>query len=220
MSLDGVVEAPETWTGPYVNDEIGQEIGAVMAGGDTMLLGRKTYQTFAASFAGQTGGIADQMNDTPKLVVSSTLDTADWQNSTLITGDATGELARLKQQQGKNINISGSITLIRSLLRDGLLDELRLQLFPIVVGSGMRLFDNAGQSYVVAAGTSSGVGDLACGVGAGHWPGGGEVEPCRRCRGECRRRRPSVPARSLGAVSLDGLGPPGEQGSQGIEFFG
>ena len=145
MSLDGVVEAPEGWTGPYVNDEIGQEIGAVMAGGDTMLLGRKTYQTFAASFAGQTGGIADQMNNTPKLVVSSTLDTADWQNSTLITGDATGELARLKQQQGKNINISGSITLIRSLLRDGLLDELRLQLFPVAVGSGMRLFGDSGR---------------------------------------------------------------------------
>ena len=145
MSLDGVVDAPETWTGPYFNNEIGQEIGAVMAGGDTMLLGRKTYQTFAASFAGQTGGMADQMNDTPKLVVSATLDTADWQNSTLITGDVVGELGRLKQQPGKNINISGSITLIRSLLRDGLLDELRLQLFPVVVGSGMRLFDNAGQ---------------------------------------------------------------------------
>jgi dihydrofolate reductase len=145
MSLDGVVEAPETWTGPYFNNEIGQEIGAVMAGGDTMLLGRKTYQTFAASFAGQTGGMADQMNDTPKLVVSATLDTADWQNSTLITGDVVGELGRLKQQPGKNINISGSITLIRSLLRDGLLDELRLQLFPVVVGGGMRLFDNPGE---------------------------------------------------------------------------
>jgi dihydrofolate reductase len=145
MSLDGVVEAPEKWTGPYFNDQIGQEIGSVMAGGDTMLLGRKTYQTFAASFAGQTGGMADQMNNTPKLVVSTTLDTADWQNSTLLTGNVAGELGRVKQQPGTNINISGSITLIRSLLRDGLLDELRLQLFPVVVGSGMRLFDDSGQ---------------------------------------------------------------------------
>ena len=145
MSLDGVVEAPENWTGPYFNDEIGQEIGSVMAAGDTMLMGRKTYQTFAASFAGQSGGMADQMNSTPKLVVSTTLDTAEWQNSTLIKENVAGELGRLKQQPGKNINISGSITLIRSLLRDGLLDELRLQLFPVVIGSGMRLFGDSGQ---------------------------------------------------------------------------
>ena len=145
MSLDGVVEAPEKWTGPYFNDEIGQEIGSVLADGDTMLMGRKTYQTFAASFAGQSGGMADQMNHTPKLVVSTTLDTAEWQNSTIIKGNVADELGRLKQHPGKNINISGSITLIRSLLRDSLLDELRLQLFPVVVGSGMRLFADPGQ---------------------------------------------------------------------------
>ncbi len=145
MSLDGVVEAPEKWTGPYFNDEIGQEIGSVMAAGDTMLMGRKTYQTFAASFAGQSGGMADQMNNTPKLVVSTTLDTAEWQNSTLIKENMADELSRLKRQPGKNINISGSITLIRSLLSDGLLDELRLQLFPVVVGGGMRLFGDSGQ---------------------------------------------------------------------------
>ncbi len=145
MSLDGVVEAPEKWTGPYFNDEIGQEIGSVMAVGDTMLMGRKTYQTFAASFAGQSGGMADQMNNAPKLVVSTTLDTAEWQNSTLIKENMADELSRLKRQAGKNINISGSITLIRSLLSDGLLDELRLQLFPVVVGGGMRLFGDSGQ---------------------------------------------------------------------------
>jgi len=145
MSLDGVVEAPEKWTGPYFNDEIGQEIGSVMAAGDTMLMGRKTYQTFAASFAGQSGGMADQMNNTPKLVVSTTLDTAEWQNSTLIKENMADELSRLKRQPGKNINISGSITLIRSLLSDGLLDELRLQLFRVVVGGGMRLFGDSGQ---------------------------------------------------------------------------
>ena len=145
MSLDGVVEAPENWTGPYFNDEIGQEIGSVMAGGDTMLMGRKTYQTFAASFAGQSGGMADQMNHTPKLVVSTSLMAAEWQNSTLIEENVADELVRLKQQPGKNINISGSITLVRSLLRDRLLDELRLQLFPVVVGSGMRLFGDSGQ---------------------------------------------------------------------------
>ena len=142
VSLDGVTEAPEKWTGPYFSPEIGQEIGTVMAQGDTMLLGRKTYETFAASFAGQTGGMADGMNNTPKLVASRTLEEVNWQNSTLIKGDLAQELSRLKQQGGKNINVSGSITLIRSLLRDGLLDELRLQLFPVVVGSGARLFED------------------------------------------------------------------------------
>jgi dihydrofolate reductase len=141
MSLDGVVEAPEAWTGPYFSPDLGQEVGSTMGQADTMLLGRKTYETFAESFAGQSGGMADVMNSTPKLVASTTLDEAAWQNSTLIKGDLAAELARLKQQDGKNINISGSATLIRSLLRDGLLDELRLLVFPVVVGSGARLFE-------------------------------------------------------------------------------
>lgn len=141
VSLDGVVEAPEAWTGPYFTPEIGQEIGSVMAQGDTMLLGRKTYQAFAASFAGQSGGMADAMNNTPKLVASKTLDSVDWANSTLIEGDVGEAVTRLKSEEGKNINVSGSATLIRSLLHDRLLDELRLQVFPVVVGSGARLFD-------------------------------------------------------------------------------
>ncbi len=142
VSLDGVIEAPEAWTGPYFSPEIGQEIGTVMAQGDTMLLGRRTYETFAASFAGQTGGMADAMNNTPKLVASRTLEEVTWQNSTLIKGDLAEELSRLKQRDGRNINISGSSNLIRSLLRGGLLDELRLQLFPVVVGAGARLFED------------------------------------------------------------------------------
>jgi dihydrofolate reductase len=145
VSLDGVVEAPEKWTGPYFSPQIGQEIGSVMAQGDTMLLGRRTYETFAASFAGQTGGMADAMNNTPKLVASRTLDAVSWQNSTLISGDLASELARIKREDGKNINISGSATLIRSLLHERLLDELRLQLFPVLVGSGARLFEDYGE---------------------------------------------------------------------------
>jgi dihydrofolate reductase len=139
MSLDGVVESPEQWTGPYFTEDIGQLIGSEMAQADTMLLGRVTYQTFAASFAGQTGGMADQMNAIPKIVMSTTLDAADWQNSTLLT--KTSELATYKEQPGRNIAISGSAGLVRSLLRKGLLDELRLLVFPVVVGSGQCLFD-------------------------------------------------------------------------------
>ncbi|TVY99799.1 dihydrofolate reductase [Trebonia kvetii] len=145
VSVDGVVEAPEKWTGRYFSHEIGQVIGSVMAAGDTMLLGRVTYQTFAASFAGNTSDpMAAGMNAVPKVVVSATLEQAEWENSTLICGDVAQEITRLKEQPGKNINISGSPTLVTYLLRQGLLDELSLLLFPVVVGAGMRLFDGEG----------------------------------------------------------------------------
>ena len=72
VSLDGVVETPEQWTGPYFGAEVGSHIGSMIAGGDTMLFGRITYETFAASFVGQSGGMADQMSNFPKVVVSST----------------------------------------------------------------------------------------------------------------------------------------------------
>jgi dihydrofolate reductase len=139
VSLDGVVESPEQWTGPYFTDDLGQLIGSEIAQAGTMLLGRVTYQTFAASFANQVGGMADQMNAIPKIVVSATLEAADWQNSTLVASPS--ELADYKRQPGRNIAISGSAGLVRSLLAQGLLDELRLLLFPVVIGSGQRLFD-------------------------------------------------------------------------------
>ncbi len=138
ISLDGVVEAPESWTGPYFSEDVGQMIGAEMAHSDTMLLGRVTYETFAAAFAGQSGGIADQMNAIPKIVVSRSLTGADWVNSTLITDIA--ELAHFKAGDGATIAISGSAGLVRSLLAAELLDELRLLTFPVVVGEGRRLF--------------------------------------------------------------------------------
>lgn len=142
MSLDGVVEAPERWTGPYMNDEVGQVIGSQMAATDAMLLGRVSYQTFAAAFEGGSDPIATHMNSTPKYVVSTTLSSADWQNSTLVGRDVVREITRLKQQAGKSIGMSGSVTLVRSLLRDGLLDELALVVPPVVVGSGRRLFED------------------------------------------------------------------------------
>jgi dihydrofolate reductase len=146
MSLNGVVESPDTWVFPYnySNDEMGQAIGATMAASDTMLLGRVTYQGFAAHWPHQTGDIAEYMNNAPKLVVSTTLDTVEWQNSTLISGNVVEELTRRKQQPGRNISIVGSATLVRSLLREGLLDELQLLVCPIVVGSGKRLFEDSG----------------------------------------------------------------------------
>jgi len=153
VSVDGVVEAPETWTGPYFTPELGQHVGSLMAAGDTLLLGRVTYQTFAAAFAGNASDpMAAQMNTTPKVVVSTTLDRADWENSTLIRGTAE-EITRLKQQPGKNINISGSTTLVTWLLRQRLLDELDLLVFPVVAGQGKRLFGGDGDKAALTLAT-------------------------------------------------------------------
>lgn len=155
ITLDGVVEAGwggqkpalapgDELTGSYFDEEVGQTVGSLSAAADTLLLGRATYEGFAAFFSGQTGGMADQMNNTPKVVVSSTLDKAEWQNSTLVSGNLTEEISRLKQQPGKNIAVSGSATLLRWLLRNRLLDELHLLVFPVVLGGGKRLFEDGG----------------------------------------------------------------------------
>lgn len=161
VSVDGVVEAPDTWTGPYFSPEVGQAVGSLIAGGDTLLLGRVTYQGFAEAFGGQTGGMADTMNSFPKVVVSTTLASAEWQNSTLISGDIAAEITKLKQQPGRNINVSGSGTLVSWLLRQGLLDQLDLLMFPVVVGHGKRLFgaegNQVGLTLAASEAFSSGV---------------------------------------------------------------
>src|ERR671921_2966025 len=117
-----------------------------MAALDAMLLGRKTYEEFAAYWPYQSRDVpmVDYINTTPKFVVSTTLDRVEWENSTLIGGNVNEELTKLKQQPGKDITIIGSATLVRSLLRDDLLDELRLMVHPIVLGSGKRLFEDGG----------------------------------------------------------------------------
>jgi len=142
VSLDGVHEAPENWTFDYFTDEVGDAIMSSMAAADTLLLGRKTYQEFADVWPsrGTDDPIGAFMNNTPKVVASTTLDRVEWQNSTLITGDVIEDVAKLKQQPGKNINMTGSATLVRSLLQATLLDELWLMVFPVVLGSGKRLF--------------------------------------------------------------------------------
>jgi dihydrofolate reductase len=143
ISLDGVVESPESWSSPYLTDEVNVEIGAGVAQRGTVLLGRRTYQEMAAYWPHQGSEVpfADYLNDSHKYVVSATLDTLLWANSSLVTGDLAEEVAKLKQQPGGNLQILGSPTLVRSLLRLGLLDELVLNVCPIVLGSGLRLFD-------------------------------------------------------------------------------
>lgn len=152
VSVDGVIEAPETWTGAYFTPEIGEIVGSLIAAGDTLLLGRRTYETFAQSFADDTSGnpMAAQMNAVRKVVVSTSLDRADWQNTTLIRGDVVEAVRALKDEDGANINMSGSATLAVSLLRGGLLDQLDLLVFPVAVGRGRRLFHDDGDSIELA----------------------------------------------------------------------
>jgi dihydrofolate reductase len=145
ISLDGVVEAPNEWHSSYFNEEMGDAVQSMMASSEEMLFGRRTYEEFAAYWPTSTDDFAGHMNDTPKYVVSNTLTSAEWQNTTLVSGDVIKELARLKEQPGGNLGTTGSGTLVRSLLREGLLDELHLLVHPILVGTGKRLFDDGPQ---------------------------------------------------------------------------
>jgi dihydrofolate reductase len=149
VSLDGVFEAPDQWHFPYFNDEMGQEIGAAMGQADAMLMGRVLYEEWSAFWPQQDSEenpIAARMNGIQKYVVSTTLEgPLGWNNSTLIGENVAEEISRLKQQPGKDISISGSGSLVRSLLKDGLIDELRLMVHPVVVGSGKRLFEEGGE---------------------------------------------------------------------------
>ena len=148
VSLDGVMESPEKWSFQFHNDEMAEANEAGMAEADAMLLGRVTYQEFASYWPYQTSAdqpYTDYLNSTPKFVVSKTLEEPlEWQYSTLIKGDVAKEITELKQQPGKDITIIGSAALVQSLLRDGLLDELRLMVHPVVLGSGKRLFEDEG----------------------------------------------------------------------------
>ena len=148
VALDGVMEAPEKWSFQFHNDEMAEAQGAGMAAADAMLLGRVTYQEFASYWPYQDSAdqpFADYLNNTPKFVVSTILEAPlEWQNSTLIKGNVAEEIAKLKRQPGKDIAIVGSGTLVRSLLQDGLLDELQLMVHPVVLGGGKRLFEEEG----------------------------------------------------------------------------
>ena len=142
VTLDGVVEAPENWVMP--DDEMFEQQTADYAASDALLLGRRTYEVFAASWPQRGSEVpnADWMNNTQKYVASATLEAPEWQNTTVLKGDVSEAVSRLKEEDGATITLNGSTTLLRSLLRAELVDELRLFLHPVVLGSGHRLFDN------------------------------------------------------------------------------
>jgi dihydrofolate reductase len=141
VTLDGVVEAPENWVMP--DDRMFEEQTADYTASDALLLGRRTYEVFAASWPQRGSDVAnaDWMNNTQKYVASTTLESPEWQNTTVLEGDVSEAVARLKREDGDTITLNGSTTLLRSLLGAELVDELRLFLHPVVLGSGHRLFE-------------------------------------------------------------------------------
>jgi dihydrofolate reductase len=144
VSLDGVMEAPDKWqlANDLFDDDMGKLIDETYRAADAMLMGRVTYQEFASFWPTQSDDdpFAKTMNGMPKFVVSKTLKTLEWQNSTQIKGDVAAEVSRLKQQPGKNIAIVGSAQLVNGLTKDGLIDEYQLWVHPVVVGRGKHLF--------------------------------------------------------------------------------
>ena len=152
VSVDGVAGTPNEWAFSYSDEEMEKENEAGMESSDALLLGRATYEEFASFWPNQPGGtqMVDYINSVRKYVVSTTLqEPLKWNNSTLIQGEVTEEIAILKEQPGKNITITGSITLVRTLLKDKLLEELQLMVHPVVLGGGRRLFGNGGDMEVL-----------------------------------------------------------------------
>ena len=164
-TVDGVVEAPERWHFPYFNEEMGAVVGSLMR--DTLLLGRKTYDTFAANWpqreasGGDDAPLAAQIGDTRKIVVSNQQLEFSWRNSEQLQGDLIEGVTALKAERGGDLAISGSVSVVRQLLDAGLIDELHLLVDPIAVRDGMRLFDESGTSLplslVSSAALSNGV---------------------------------------------------------------
>lgn len=153
ISADGVFESPHHWHFPYFGEDMGAIVGGLTADTGALLLGRVTYEEFASSWPQRSDDEpgAAEMNHGRKYVVSTTLESADWENSTLISTNVAEEVRRLKEEPGGPIVVWGSGQLVRWLLGEGLLDRLHLFVHPIVVGEGKRLFEGASRTGLKAA---------------------------------------------------------------------
>jgi dihydrofolate reductase len=160
VSLDGVMENPR-WTFEFDRGDEGEKfkLDEVMDA-DALLLGRVTYEGFAEAWPDREDeeGFADQMNEMAKYVVSTTLKAAEWNNSTVIGENVVEEIAKLKQQDGKDILVAGSNTLVDTLMENDLVDEYRLMVFPVVLGEGKRLFEGAATKRVLKLAETQAVG--------------------------------------------------------------
>jgi len=147
LSLDGVMESPDVWSGQFWADEAAAFKVNELYTADALLLGRVTYKEFAKAWPYMTDdtGFALRMNNIPKYVVSSTLHTLEWNNSTLLSWNIVQEVTKLKGQPGGDVLVEGSAELVNFLMLHNLVDEYRLMVHPVVVGAGKRLF-NGGHS--------------------------------------------------------------------------
>src|SRR5207237_6167881 len=149
ITLDGVIEEP-SWTMGYPFDpRMGEAIAAIMGSSKALLLGRRTFEMFAPAWPGRTAEDdpgAPFMNESPKYVVSATLQRAEWNNSTILGPYQADAIRELKERLDGDLYVSGSGTLVRAMLADGLVDELHMFVYPVTLGSGQRLFANGGRT--------------------------------------------------------------------------
>jgi dihydrofolate reductase len=146
VSADGVVGDPRLWAMDYRDADVEKDSVERLGDSDSMILGRGTYELFAATWPGQSSDFAGRMNSMRKYVFSSTLAKANWDNSTILTGDATAGVARLKQQDGADLLLYGHGSLAHRLWEHGLIDELRLSIHPVLAGRGQLLFWESGKT--------------------------------------------------------------------------
>lgn len=156
LSLNGVMENP-AWTFPYWNDEIAAFKGAETSANESLLLGRVTYQGFAAAWPNRTDDDpgAPYFNGTRKYVVSTTLDKVEWNNSVLIKGDIIAEIVKLKREDGPDMVVHGSATLVRTLMEHDLVDVYRFLVYPVIVGNGKRMFSEGTEAKLKLVDTQS-----------------------------------------------------------------
>jgi dihydrofolate reductase len=153
VSLDGVIEDPAGdegfrrggWVGLLAGrEELARVALDEALGAEALLLGRRSYEWLASRWPSRSGELADRLNSLPKYVVSSTLEDPDWNNSTVLKGDVVNEVSRLKEELNGEIVVPGSFQLLRTLIEHDLVDELRVKIFPVVLGAGARLFGETG----------------------------------------------------------------------------
>jgi dihydrofolate reductase len=170
VSLDGVMEAPggedfkyPAWSFDFARGEEGDRFKLDEAmESEALLLGRVTYEGFAAAWPSREGAFADKFNSMPKYVVSSTLEKPEWTNTTVLTGDVVGDVSKLRERTEGDIYVHGSCQLAQTLIDNDLVDELHLMVFPVVLGTGKRLFGETSDKKPLRLTDSKTVGDGIC----------------------------------------------------------
>jgi dihydrofolate reductase len=154
ITLDNVVEDPHLWSGTYQSDDTGELNSEVLKEADAMVLGRVTYEGFAAAWPSRSGDLfSDTFNAMPKYVASTTLETAEWNNSTIVSDDVADRVRALKEEQ--NLLVWGSPSLVQFLADNGLVDEYVLLYSPIVRGKGIKLFGGAQEQLILKVAEST-----------------------------------------------------------------